>query len=133
MATKRVYTENQTRFLEAFEDDPSDIRGAMSKAGYSETVSKKEVTDSLAEEMVSIASKILAKTAAKAATRVSAVLDDGSIAGASNVLKAAQIILDRAGVVTKSEDLTLRVPSGGLVIMPAKDVPKSDYTENRDE
>lgn len=105
----------------------------MSKAGYSETVSKKEVTDSLSEEMVSIASKILAKTAAKAAKRVETVLDDGSVAGASNVLKAAQIILDRAGVVTKSEDLTLRVPSGGLVIMPAKDMPKNADDKDRDE
>jgi hypothetical protein len=119
--SKRLYTDNQKAFLEAFEEDPTDIRKAMNAAGYAVGVSKKEVTDSLHEEMVEIASKILAKNAGKAAMATVSVLENGNIAGASNVLKAAQMILDRAGVITKSDTLDLKIPSGGIVIMPAKE------------
>lgn len=131
MDKKKNYTELQQKFLDALLETP-DIREAMRIAGYSDSVKVSEVVNALREEIIEQAQKVLVKSAGKAAHKITSILDDGNVAGAGNSIKAAQEILNRVGVVTKSDDVRFKVPSGGLVILPAKDVVKPE-TEDEDE
>lgn len=124
MAEKqRVLTENQTKFLNAlFGEAKGDPELAKKLAGYAETVRVNEIVKSLKAEIVELAMDHMAMNAPKAAMALDALLSDPNQAGALTKIKVAQEILNRSGAMTKSEDVTLKVPSGGLFIMPAKEI-----------
>lgn len=117
----RELTELQQSFLDhLFGEAQGDPKKALKLAGYADSVKPREIVSSLKEEIIELAKLTMAMTAPRAAMRMGQVLEDGSVAGASNVLKAAQQILDRSGATAPSGD-TLTIPSGGIFIMPAKE------------
>jgi hypothetical protein len=131
----RVLTDKQTGFLDALLGEAQgNYRQAMRIAGYSDSVPIREVTTSLKDEIVEQAKNYLAMNAPRAAMRLVEVMEDGSQAGAGNVMKAAQQVLDRAGARAPEENSQLRIPSGGMFIMPMKQLP-APYTvvEHDDE
>lgn len=126
MAEKRELTELQAKFLDALrdKDNKGDLRRCMTLAGYSENIPVSYIVKSLSEEIVDVTYQLIAAESTKAAIAIVGVLDSPSGLDRKNTLEAAKQILDRAGVVKKEkQSLELQVGSG-LVILPAKDIPK---------
>lgn len=124
MAEKqRVLTENQQAFLDhLFGDAKGDPDKAKQLAGYAESVRVSEITKSLKNEIVETAMDIMALNAPRAAVNLVDIMQNPNQAGALTKMKAIQELLNRSGALTKSEDVTLKVPQGGLFIMPAKEI-----------
>lgn len=122
MSNKRVLTDNQKAFLEAlFGEAKGDPVKAIKLAGYAESTKTSEVVNALKDEILEAATNILAMNAPRAALEMVGILTDPNQAGATNKMKAIESILDRTGVKSKeSSDVNLKVPQGGLFIMPAK-------------
>ena len=106
-------------------------------AGYSGN--HYQVIKSLKEEIVDLASDVLARSAPKAAFKlIQMVESDRPVPQASQKLAAAQTILDRVGV---SKTARLQVDhnvQGGIFVLPAKDeviIESNDYEDisNRDD
>lgn len=134
MAKKRELTPLQEAFLDAlFGEAQGNHRQAMRIAGYADSVPTRQVMESLKDEIVELSKSFLALHAPKAAAKMISILDDPSAAGASNTIKAAQQILDRAGAKAPDEGNTLKIPSGGLFIMPAKRIENPDDSEDSGE
>ena len=121
MNKKRELTENQIKFLEALGGEAKgDVRTAIKLAGYAENTSINDITKSLKEEILEVTMNLLALHAPVAAFGLLELLTDPNSAGATTKLKVIQDLLNRVGVATRQEDVQLKVPSGGLFIMPAK-------------
>lgn len=135
MKKDRVLTENQKAFLSAlFGEAEGDITVAKKLAGYSENVKNYEVVNSLVEEIRDLARKYLAMNAPRAAIEQVKVMLDPSQPNSNIKLKAIEGILDRVGVKSDSSgDVNLKVPQGGLFIMPAKERNSEKVTESEDE
>jgi len=117
---KRELTELQERFLACLMDEAKgDIREALRLAGYNGT-RPYDIVKSLREEIIDVAKNHLALSAPKASHKLTDVLDNPSLPSANNLMKAATEVLNRAGANAPKEDVNLRVPEGGLFIMPAK-------------
>ena len=120
---KKELTEKQTLLIQALfsEDAMGDFRTAMRMAGYSDNSSASEIIPPIADEIREAAKKFLATNSPKATWALINSLYDPSGSGVQNKIKAAESILNRAGV-KESDDLKLNVPESGLVILPAKTV-----------
>lgn len=132
MAKKtRVLTEMQRKFLDAlFDEAEGDYRLALKIAGYSEGSKPWDVVESLREEIHELTMRKLTLAGPKAAAKLIKLLDSPNEAGAVTIIKVAQEVLNRSGAVAKTSDIDLKVPQGGLIIMPAK---KSSVAEDDDE
>lgn len=132
---KRELTENQKAFLSAlFGEAEGDITMAKKLAGYSENVKNYEVVNSLVDEIRDLAQKYLAMNAPRAAIEQVKVMLDPSRPNSNIRLKAIEGILDRVGVKSNdSSDVNLKVPQGGLFIMPAKEVKPEENPESEEE
>lgn len=116
----KVYTDQQKLFLDALPAVQGDLRKAMDIAGYSPLTPERYILDTLHEEIVEIANKMLAANAVKASMSLVEVINEkGNKQGHSNMINAAKQILDRAGVRAKDEQVNVKV-GGGLLILPAK-------------
>ncbi len=136
MKEKKELTELQKKFLVAlFGEAQGNYREAMRIAGYSEFTTVKEVMNGLKEEVVDHCNSALAALAPKAIMKMGNLLDDANVAGASNQIKVIQDILDRAGMAKKAsgEDVTMKVPSGGIFILPAKEIQEFKRVEEDGE
>lgn len=122
MAKKeRELSEQQKLFLSVLMDEAEgDLKTALKLAGYAPTTRPIDILKTLKEEIVEVAMGHLALNAPKASHRLTSILDKPDRLGANNIMKAAAQILDRAGVSAPKEDVNLKVPEGGLFIMPAK-------------
>lgn len=133
---EKTYTENQKKFLDVLYTDEvaGNIRKAMDLAGYSKETSPGVVIAALAEELIDISKKVVASHSIEAAFAQNNVMKDPNQLGAANKLKAAQSILDRAGIVheRESSDVKLNVPSGGFFILPAKDIVQEETEESNE-
>lgn len=118
----RNYTEKELLFLDALfgPEAKGNVRKAMYIAGYSENTSSLTVIRALKQEIIEAAQEVLASGTPLAVMGLFEAITDPNKLGTSNVIKAAQQILDRAGLVKPEQDLNLKVPEGGLVILPAK-------------
>lgn len=126
----RELTEMQKAFLSfLFEEAEGDVRRAMDLAGYSKSTRVSEVTNSLAEEISELSLKSLSSSSAQAVLSLLSVLRTPHQNGAANRLKAAQQILDRAGVQKKTDSIDLKIPENGIVILPAKATYKQESEE----
>lgn len=127
MSKERELNDQQKAFLDALftEECQGNIRKAMNIAGYSENTSVAQVVNHLHKEITELAKRVMAASTVEATMGVLGVLRDGNQMGAANKLKAAESILNRAGVTEQKEkeDINLKVPSGGLFILPAKSAP----------
>lgn len=119
---KRELNEMQKAFLDALfsNECAGDPVLAKKKAGYADSITTKYLIETLHEEIVDLAKKVLAANSGRAVYALINVLVDPSSAGAANQLKAAESILSRAGVKEK-EDTQVSTETG-IVILPAKRV-----------
>lgn len=138
---KKELTELQVKFLEAlFGEAEGDPGKAKKLAGYAPTTTTASIVRQLREEINEIAMDQLAMGAPKAATSLVSLLYNPTTSGADIIIKTAAQILDRAGVIKKSEPETnIKINGGGLFILPAKGkfqepttitLDKDDYTDD---
>ena len=119
---ERELTERQQSFLDNLIHTGGDPKKAAELAGYAEG-SYTQVVKTLKEEIIELASHILAQSAPKAAIKLVDVMDsEEPIPQASVRLQAAQTILDRIGLgKTDRMNIDHKV-SGGIFILPEKSV-----------
>ena len=134
---KRNLTTKQQAFLDNIIATEGDFKKSAELAGYSGN--HYQVIKSLKEEIVDLASDVLARSAPKAAFKlIQMVESDRPVPQASQKLAAAQTILDRVGV-SKTERLQVdHNDQGGIFVLPAKDeviIESNDYEDisNRDD
>lgn len=119
-----MLTEQQKKFLEAlFGEAQGSPSEAKRIAGYSENSKTIEILRSLKEEIIEHAHMTLATHSPKAAMELVGLLVDPNQSGALTKLKVVQEILNRTGVNApdKNQEISLKVPQGGIFIMPAKE------------
>ena len=132
---ERNLTENQQQFLNHLVETGGDFKKSAELAGYSGN--HYQVLRSLREEVVDLASDVLAREAPTAAFKIIEVMkSDKPVPQANNKLQAAQTILDRVGV-SKTDRLEVNHhAAGGIFILPEKkaiNIPEADYEEIHDE
>mgnify|MGYP000043965339 CR=1 FL=1 len=119
--TEREYTEKQQSFLENLLVTGGDPKVAAELAGYSEG-SYPQVVKALKQEMIDLASHILAQSAPKAAIKLVHVMDSEDPIPQANIrLQAAQTILDRIGLGKTDRVSVNHTSDGGIFILPAKE------------
>ena len=130
-SSDRVLTERQQKFLDCLIQTGGDLKLAADLAGYAEG-SYLQVIKSLKNEVIELATQILAQSAPKAAFKLVQVMEsDEPIPQANVKLQAAQTILDRIGVSkTDKLDISVDDSSGSLFILPAKRVIDIEVAEN---
>ena len=116
---KRNLTTKQQSFLDNIVATEGDFKKSAELAGYSGN--HYQILKSLKQEVVDLASDVLARSAPKAAFKlIEMVESDRPVPQASQKLAAAQTILDRVGVGRKETiDVNHRV-GGGIFLMPDK-------------
>ena len=119
--TKRKLTEQQENFLHALSGEAKgNISKALELAGYSPT-SKSHVVDSLKEEIIEVANKILATSAPRASQKIVDILDsDDPIPQVAAKLQAAQTLLDRVGIAKRDKLDVTHTAVGGIFLLPEK-------------
>ena len=130
-SSERVLTERQQKFLDCLIQTGGDPKLAADLAGYAEG-SYLQVIKSLKNEIIDLATQILAQSAPKAALKLVHVMESNEPIPQANVkLQAAQTILDRIGVSkTDKLDISVDDSGGSLFILPAKKVIDVEVAEN---
>ena len=120
LPTQRKLTEKQESFLQNVMETKGDLKLSAELAGYQGN--HYQVIHSLKQEIVDLASDVLAREAPSAAFKLIEVMKDSDAIPQANIkLQAAQTILDRVGVVKKEKlDVNHNV-SGGIFILPQKE------------
>jgi len=133
----RNLTEKQKSFLDNLVATEGDFKKSAELAGYSGN--HYQVLKSLKEEVVDLASDVLARSAPKAAFKLVEMIDSNKpIPQASQKLHAAQTILDRVGVAKTDRVQVDHNVQGGIFILPEKqtvvieDADFSNITEEED-
>ena len=134
----RNLTDKQKSFLDNLVATEGDFKKSAELAGYSGN--HYQVLKSLKEEVVELASDVLARSAPKAAFKLIEMIDSNKpIPQASQKLHAAQTILDRVGVAKTDRVQVDHNVQGGIFILPEKqtvvieDAEFSNITEEEDE
>jgi phage terminase small subunit len=127
---KKKLTEKQQNFLNNIIETKGNLKLSAELAGYSGN--HYQVIQSLKQEIVDLASDVLAREAPLAAFKLVEVLESDKALPQANVkLQAAQTILDRVGLGKKERlDVNHNV-SGGIFILPEKhtiDIEAEDAT-----
>lgn len=128
---KRELTPAQQKFLDAlFGEAKGDYKKAIAIAGYAEGTSPSSIMKSLKDEIINMAKEVIAINAPRAAMELVDGMISPTQAGVTVKIKAAESILNRAGVAEqKGDNVDLKVPSGGLFILPAKEKRNEDSNE----
>jgi hypothetical protein len=123
----RELTQQQKDFIDhLLGEAKGDYKKALVLAGYSENTRASDLIKSLRQEIIDASLNHLALNAPKAAHELTDVMANPTKSGAVTVMKTATEILNRVGVsATKTDGVDLKVPAGGLFIMPAKEVPSN--------
>ena len=132
---KRKLTEQQEKFLDALSSEAQgNINKALDIAGYKPGASY-AVVNSLKEEIIDVATKILAKSAPQAANKLVEILNsDDPIPQVNAKLQAAQTLLDRVGVAKRDKlDVTHSVGRGIFILPEKKPVIEAEDVEVIDE
>ncbi len=118
---KRKLTEQQEKFLGALATEAKgDINKALDIAGYKPGASS-AVINSLKDEIVDVATKILAKSAPQASQKLVEILNsDDPIPQVNAKLQAAQTLLDRVGVAKRDKLDVTHTSASGIFILPQK-------------
>ncbi len=118
--TKRKLTEKQQSFLNNLIETKGDLKLSAELAGYAGN--HYQIMQSLKQEIVELASTVLAREAPKAAFKLVEVMDSDTAIPQANVkLQAAQTILDRVGV-SKTERMQIDHNVMGVIfILPKKE------------
>jgi len=134
---KRKLTEKQQNFLNNIIETKGNLKLSAELAGYSGN--HYQVIQSLKQEIVDLASDVLAREAPLAAFKLVEVLESDKALPQANVkLQAAQTILDRVGLGKKERlDVNHNIGSG-VFILPEKregeliDLQKKEEEEKED-
>jgi len=118
---KKELTVKQKTFLDHLVETGGDPKEAARLAGYSEN-GHWQVVQALKNEIIDLASNILAQSAPKAAMKLVDIMESNNPVPQANMrLQAAQTILDRTGLGKQERmDINHKV-EGGLFILPAKE------------
>ena len=118
---KRKLTEQQQTFLSTLATSAKgDINKALNIAGYKET-SYYNVIQSLKDEIIDVATKILAKSAPQASQKLVEILNsDDPIPQVNAKLQAAQTLLDRVGVAKRDKLDVTHTATSGIFLLPVK-------------
>jgi len=118
---KKELTIKQKTFLDHLVETGGDPKEAAKLAGYAEN-GHWQVVQALKNEIIELASNILAQSAPKAAMKLVDVMESDNLIPQANIrLQAAQTILDRTGLGKQERmDVNHKV-EGGLFILPAKE------------
>ena len=118
---KRKLTEQQEKFLAALSSEAKgDINKALYIAGYKPGASYAVVT-SLNDEIIDVATKILAKSAPQASNKLVEILNsDDPIPQVNAKLQAAQTLLDRVGVAKRDKLDVTHTSASCIFILPQK-------------
>ena len=137
--TNRNLTDKQQSFLDNLVTTEGDFKKAAELAGYSGG-NHYQVLKSLKEEVVALASDVLARSAPKAAFKLVEMIDSNKpIPQASQKLNAAQTILDRVGIAKTERVQVDHNVQGGIFILPEKhsvvveDAEYIDITTDKEE
>ena len=124
----KVLTEKQQSFLDHLITTNGNPKEAAELAGYSGNYH--QVIKSLRQEVIELASDVLARSAPAAAFKLVDIMNsDRPIPQISNKLTAAQTILDRVGV-SKSDKLDVtHTSAGGIFILPEKEPIEAEAEE----
>lgn len=130
----KTLDERQQKFLEAlFGEAEGNYSKALRIAGYAPTTTKKDIVSTLRDEIVEYATNELALNTPKAISGILNVLGDGLKPGASNILKAAKEVLDRANIKPKESSDSNAGKTQNIFIMPAKNSTLSISTQDDGE
>ena len=128
---QRNLTEKQQAFLDNLVTTDGDFKKSAELAGYSGN--HYQVLKSLREEVVDLASDVLARSDPKAAFKLVQMMEsDRPIPQASQKLTAAQTILDRVGVAKTDRVEVNHNATGGIFILPEKQAIDVDYEDISD-
>ena len=124
-------TEKQQKFLDAILETNGDIAEAGKLAGYSGNYH--QPLKALKEEVIDLASDVLARSAPQAAFKLLEVLNSNKpIPQANNKLQAAQTILDRVGLARTDRVQVDHNVSGGIFILPEKETIEAEVANYED-
>ena len=116
---ERNLTDKQQAFLDKLVETGGDPKKAAELAGYSGNYH--QVIKSLKEEVIELASDVLARSAPQAAFKLVEIMNtDKPVPQVSNKLQAAQTILDRVGVAKRDRLDVTHQAAGGIFILPEK-------------
>jgi len=117
----KQYTENQTKFLDAMRDpeNKGDIRTCMKIAGYKKGTPSTWLVKELKEELLSLAQELLAGASVKTAMSLTGLIDDPVNPAANTIIRAAESILDRVGIV-KTERVEVEARVHNIALMPSR-------------
>lgn len=116
---QRNLTEKQQLFLDNLVETKGDFKKSAELAGYSGN--HYQVLKSLKEEVVDLASDVLAREAPTAAFKIIEVMNSNKpVPQANNKLQAAQTVLDRVGVAKTDRIQIDHNAAGGIFILPEK-------------
>ena len=116
---ERNLTEKQQAFLDNLITTGGNPKEAAELAGYSGNYH--QVIKSLREEVIQLASDVLARSAPQAAFKLVEIMNsDAPIPQVGNKLTAAQTILDRVGVAKRDRLDVTHQSAGGIFILPEK-------------
>jgi len=116
---EKKLTEKQQLFLDNIITTNGDLSRAAELAGYAGN--HHQVLKSLKEEVIEIASDVLARSAPSAAFKLMEVLNSDRPVPQANVkLQAAQTILDRVGLGKQDRMEVNHNVGGGIFILPEK-------------
>jgi len=128
---EKKLTEKQQKFLDAILETNGDIAEAGKLAGYSGNYH--QPLKALKEEVIDLASDVLARSAPQAAFKLIEVLNSNKpIPQANNKLQAAQTILDRVGLARTDRLQVDHNVSGGIFILPEKETIEAEVANYED-
>ena len=118
-ATRKL-TEKQENFLGNLIETKGNLKLSAELAGYSGN--HYQIIKSLRQEIVDLASNVLAREAPSAAFKLVEVMQsDNAVPQASVKLQAAQTILDRVGLGKQERMEVNHNVTGGIFILPQKE------------
>ena len=125
---ERNLTEKQQAFLDNLITTGGNPKEAAELAGYSGNYH--QVIKSLREEVIQLASDVLARSAPQAAFKLVEIMNsDAPIPQVGNKLTAAQTILDRVGVAKRDRLDVTHQSAGGIFILPEKQPIEAESVE----
>jgi phage terminase small subunit len=130
-STERKLTDKQQDFLNNLIETKGNLKLSAELAGYAGN--HYQVIKSLRQEIVDLASNILAREAPSAAFKLVEVMQSDNAMPQANVkLQAAQTILDRVGLGKQDKLDVNHNTGGGIFILPEKqtiNIEEADYEE----
>ncbi len=122
MKEQKKLTEQQEIFLEALMGEcRGDIKAAMNKAGYGPTIGTSYIIKQLRDEIIEASQKVIAGHTVEATFAIIDAMRKSADPGVPNKLKAAENLLNRAGVVHDKDNVEKKEKEY-VVILPAKKV-----------